>query len=125
MAKEHPTQPGESGATPARSEKQPIERAIEFIDQNRVTLPEAVTERDLKMLNAALRHFFADLRHACELFQASEGHDRAGAIGALGAMWRLIALFEQPLAENLHVPILRLQDALMALDDNEVDLMLR
>jgi hypothetical protein len=102
-----------------------IEAAIDFIDRMKGTLPEALTARDLKALNAALSFFFADLRHAWTLFQASEGHGRAGAIWALGAMWRLVVLFQQPLADNLQVPILRLQDALRTLDDNEVDPMLK
>jgi hypothetical protein len=76
-------------------------------------------------LNAGLGFFFADLRRALELFQQSEGQGRDGAIKALGAMWRLIALFKEPFAENLHVPVLRLQDALLALVENNVSPMLR
>jgi hypothetical protein len=98
--------------------------AIEFIDRMKGSLPEALTERDLETLNAALRFFFADLRAAWELFQASEDHGRAGAIKALAATWRFIALFQQPLSENLQLPILRLQDALAALDDNNISPML-
>jgi hypothetical protein len=69
--------------------------------------------------------FFADLRAAWELYQRSEGHGRAGAIKAISAAWRLIALFEKPFSENLHLPILRLHDALTALDDNNVSSMLQ
>jgi hypothetical protein len=120
MAKTPKKRPTEVTGAPAQ-----IDGAVEFIDQNKGTLPEALTTRDLETLNAALRFFFADLRRAWELFQSSEDHGRAGAIRALGAAWRLIALFKQPLAENLDVPILRLQDALMALDDNNVSSMVR
>jgi hypothetical protein len=102
-----------------------IEAAVDFIDRMKGTLPEVLTARDLKTLNAALSFFFADLRHAWTLFQALEGSGRAGAIRALGAMWRLVMLFQQPLADNLQVPILRLQDALRTLDDNKVDPMLK
>ena len=102
-----------------------IKTEVDFIDRMKGTLPEALTARDLKALNAALSFFFADLRWAWALFQASERHGRAGPFLALGAMWRLIALFKQPFAENLHLPILRLQDALTALDDNEVAPMLK
>jgi hypothetical protein len=35
-------------------------------------------------------------------------------------MWQFIALFNAPLAESLHAPILKLQDALVALDQNNV-----
>jgi hypothetical protein len=99
--------------------------ALEFIDRMKGSLPEAFTERDLDILNVALRFFFADLRTASELFHRSEGHGRSSAIKALGATWRLIALFERPLAENLHLSILHLQDALMALDNNTVSPMLK
>jgi hypothetical protein len=88
------------------------------------TLPELITVGDLETLNEGLGFFFADLRRAWELFQQSEGHGRAGAIKALGAMWRLMALFKQPSADNLFVPILLLQDALWALDKNTVSPML-
>jgi hypothetical protein len=98
--------------------------SIKFIDQAKGTLPEVVSERDLETLNAGLRFFFADLRHAFELYQRSEGHGRAGAVKALSAAWRFIALFSHPLADNLHVPILQLLDALAALDDNNIDPML-
>jgi ParB-like chromosome segregation protein Spo0J len=97
--------------------------AIKFIDRMAGTLSEELTERDLETLNAALRFFFADLRGAWDQFQA--GQDRKGAIQALAAMWRLIALFKSPLAETLHVPILLLQDALCALDKNKVAPMLK
>jgi hypothetical protein len=98
----------------------------QFLDRMNGTLPEQLTERDLDTLNAALRFLFADLRRARQLFQASDGHhDRAGAIRALGPVWRFIALFQQPLAENLHLPILQLATALMALDDNTVVPMLQ
>jgi hypothetical protein len=53
-----------------------IDSAVAFIDQNKGTLPEALTTRDLETLNAALRFLFADLRRAWELFQASEGRGR-------------------------------------------------
>ncbi len=99
--------------------------SIQFLDQAKGTLPEAISERDLETLNAGLRFFFTDLRAAFELFQGREGHDRASAIKALGAVWRFIALFAQPLAENLQVPILLLQDALVALNGNHVAPMLR
>jgi hypothetical protein len=102
-----------------------IETAVDFIDRMNGTLPEALTARDLKALNAALSFFFADLRWAWALFQASERHGRAGPFLALGAMWKFIALFKQPFAENLHLPILLLQDALTALDHNKVAPMLK
>ncbi len=99
--------------------------AVEFLDKMHGTLQELITTRDLETLNAGLSFFFSDLRRARELFQQSEGHGRSGAIKALGAMWRFIALFKEPLAECLHVPILRLQSELRALDQNTVSPILR
>jgi hypothetical protein len=106
----------------AQPEARPEEK---FLDRMKGTLPELITVGDLETLNAGLRFFFTDLRRAWELFQQSEGHGRAGAVKALGAMWRLIALFKQPFDESLYVPILRVQDALRALDGNTVSPMLR
>jgi hypothetical protein len=119
MAKTPKKRPTEVTSAPAQ-----INGAVEFIDQNKGTLPEVLTTRDLETLNIALRFLFADLRVASELFQRSESHGRAGAIKALGAAWRLIALFEQPFSENLHLPILHLQDALQKLDQGTVSPML-
>jgi hypothetical protein len=89
------------------------------------TLPEQITAGDLETLNAGLGYFFSDLRRAFALFQRSEAQGRPAVVKALGATWRFIALFNQPFAEILHVPILRLQDALLALDQNVVYPMLR
>ena len=40
-------------------------------------------------------------------------------------MWQFIVLFKSPLAELLHVPIHKLQDALVALDQNNVSPILK
>jgi hypothetical protein len=98
---------------------------IKFLDRMKGTIPELITVGDLETLNAGLGFLFADLRRALQLFEQSEGHGRAGAVKALGAIWRLVALFKQPYAESLILPILRLQDALLALDQNTVAPMLR
>jgi hypothetical protein len=98
---------------------------IEFLDRMKGTLPEHITGGDLETLNVGLGFFFTDLRRAFEQFQQSEHHGRAGAVRALSATWRLVALFKEPLAKNLHMPMLRLQDALLALDQSTVDPMLR
>jgi hypothetical protein len=88
------------------------------------TLPELVTTPDLETLNTGLRFFFSELRLSSALFQQSGSGGRAGAVKALGATWRLVALFEQPLSQLLHVPILHLQDALQSLDEGTVSPML-
>ena len=122
MCSKKPSEPRPDAFTGAQGDARP---EIEFLDRMQGTLPELITVGDLDTLNAGLGFFFADLRRALELFQQSEGQGRAGAIKALGAMWQLIALFKEPFAENLHVPVLRLQDALLALVENNVSPMLR
>jgi hypothetical protein len=90
---------------------------FEFALRMQGTLPETVTASDLEILNSALGILFADLRRASH---EHGDNGRAGTVLALGAVWRFIALFESPLREGLHVPILRLQDALVGLDNNSV-----
>jgi hypothetical protein len=89
------------------------------------TLPELITKPDLKTLNSGLRFFFSELRRASMLFRQSGRGGRAGAVKVVGATWRLVALFQQPLSEVLHIPILRLEDALLKLDEGTVSPMLR
>ena len=50
---------------------------------------------------------------------------RRSVFGALGAFWSFITLFRTPLEQTLHVPILRLQDALLMLDQGQVEPMLK
>src|SRR5262249_50074649 len=50
---------------------------------------------------------------------------RQGAFTALAASWMFITLFRTTFNEELHVPILRLQDALSMLDKNRVEPLLR
>jgi hypothetical protein len=75
--------------------------------------------------NEGLRILFADLRRAAELSLDGKDHGRVGAAAALGALWRFVVLFEKPLAETLHLPILRLQDHLASLERGDVPAMLR
>jgi hypothetical protein len=91
-----------------------------FASRMQGTLPETVTAGDLAILNSGLRILFTDLRRARQRFQEGEGYGRAGAKDALGAVWRFIMLFDAPRSEALHMPILTLQDALRALDKNNV-----
>jgi hypothetical protein len=88
------------------------------------TLPETIVAGDLEILNSGLHLLFADLRRAYQYFQDGEGNGRGGASTALGALCRFIMLFEKPLAEGLQLPILDLQQALAALEDNNVSPML-
>jgi hypothetical protein len=97
-------------------------QAINFIDRMKGTLPEQITARDLDVLNAGLRFFFDDLRTASVCAKAD---GRVGAIQALAAAWRFVALFEQPFADLLHLPLLQLQVSLMTLDKGHVAAMLK
>lgn len=92
----------------------------EFLDRAKGTLPETVRDSDLAVLNEGLAFLFLRLREARRLFDEEGDNGRSGSFTALGGLWMFLALFEKPLAEGLHVPILRLQDALAALDNNLV-----
>jgi hypothetical protein len=89
------------------------------------TLPETIGEADLSTLNSALGFLFDRLREARAQFEREGGNGRLGALNALGACWTFITLFGAPLAENLHVPLVRLQDALAMLDQGRTDLMFK
>jgi hypothetical protein len=107
-----------AAATGAAGNVHPEQSAeLAFAWRMKGTLPEAISSKDLEILNAGLRFFFADLRAARTEFGDNQ---RDGVIKALGALLRFIALFEMPLAELLHVPVLVLHEALLGLDDNIV-----
>jgi hypothetical protein len=89
------------------------------------TLPETIGEADLGTLNSALGVLFGRLLEARAQFVKEGGNGRLGPSNALGACWTFITLFGAPLAENLHVPLLRLQDALAMLDQGRTDPMLK
>jgi hypothetical protein len=99
--------------------------SLEFVNQHAGSLPEAVAEKDLDTLNRGLDCLFADLRRAQKLYREKGDNGRAGASAALGACWRFVMLFEGPLAESLHAPILNLHSSLQALDCNLVTPMLK
>jgi hypothetical protein len=84
------------------------------------TLPETIGQSDVRTLNAGLRHLFARLREARRLFDEEKDGGRAGAFTALGAMWQFVVLFKSPHSQLLQLPILVLQDALAALEHNNV-----
>jgi hypothetical protein len=93
---------------------------IRFVEQHKGTLPETITRRDIKILNAGLRHLFARLREARRLYDTEKDSGRAGAFNALAAAWQFIVLFKSPRSQFLQVPFLKLQDALAALEKNNV-----
>jgi hypothetical protein len=98
---------------------------LEFWYRAKGTLPEAIQEADLNTLNSALGFLFERLRQAQARFEQDGDSDRQSVFSALGAFWSFITLFGGPLAENLHVPIMRLQDALLMLDRGRTEPMLK
>jgi hypothetical protein len=109
----------------ARKTKQNSERSTQppFLELG--TLPEKIGDADLSTLNSALSFLFGRLREArAEFDQEGEG-GRRGIVNALGAYWTFITLFRTPLAESLHVPILRLQEALAMLGQGRTEPMLK
>ena len=88
-------------------------------------LPEAIGVSDLDVLNSALERLFTQLRKAQVQFKIEGDDGRQGAFTALGALWKFITLFRRPREESLHTPILRLHDALVMLNQNRVEPILR
>ncbi len=93
---------------------------LAFLMRLKGSLPEIITESDLDTLNSGLGFLFARLRESRRQYDEGTDGGRVAAFTALGAIWQFIALFNSVLAEDLHVPILKLQDALTALDKNNV-----
>jgi hypothetical protein len=98
---------------------------VDFLERFQGSLPETMAERDLETLNLGLSFLFAWLREAKQQYEEGTDGGRVAAFTALGAMWQFIMLFNSPLAEGLHLPILKLQDALATLDKNNVLPMLK
>jgi hypothetical protein len=80
-------------------------------------LPDNIGPADLKALNQALAALFGELRFARSL--------SPGESVALGAVWRFLMRFEGVLAEGLHVPLMSLHSALLALNENNTEPMLK
>jgi hypothetical protein len=87
-------------------------------------LPEKIGTVDLETLNQAIAALMAELRIARSL-PAGETHGRQGAVAALIAVWSFLARFEPVLAEKLHVPLLSLHSALLALNENNIESILK
>jgi len=93
---------------------------LDFLKRYAGALPETIAEGDLETLNSGLVFLFAWLRDARRLYDEEGDGGRAAAFTALGAMGQFIMLFKLPLAELLHMPILNLQTAMAALEENNV-----
>jgi hypothetical protein len=88
------------------------------------SLPEKIGPADLKALNQALGALFVELRFARGL-PPGETHGRLGAVVALRAAWGFLMRFEPALAESLHVPLMSLHSALLALNENNIEPILK
>jgi hypothetical protein len=87
-------------------------------------LPEKIEPADFDTLNQALAALFQDLRFARSL-SPGETHGRLGVVVALSATWRFLIQFRPVLAETLHVPLMNLHNALLALNENNVEPILK
>jgi hypothetical protein len=86
-------------------------------------LPELIGADDVPHLNLALAEMFLLLRHATG--PRRQGEDRAAAIQALRALWTFVSRFDAGLRENLLAPLMSLASALMALDQGNVEPLLK
>jgi hypothetical protein len=75
---------------------------------------------DLPTINQALSALFAKLRSSLSLYQRHQLSDRAATIVSLNATWQFLMCFNTVLNEQLHLPLLNLSSALMALNNNNV-----
>ena len=87
-------------------------------------LPEHIGAADLEALNQALAALLGELRFARSL-PPGETQGRLGAVVALGTAWRFLTRFEPVLTETLHVPLMNLHSALLALNENNVEAILK
>jgi hypothetical protein len=112
-----------SSLPPAAPDDPPF---LEFWKRTKDTLPERIGEPDLSTLNSAIGFLFRQLRLARAQFER-EGDDagRDAAYTALGAFHMFVTLFRKTRDEALHVPIVRLQDGLLGLQQGRIDAMLR
>lgn len=88
------------------------------------SLPEKIGPADVEALNQALAELFGKLRFA-RTHPPGETHGRLGAVVALSASWRFLMRFDRVLAESLHVPLMNLHGALLALNENNVEPILK
>ncbi len=88
------------------------------------SLPEKIGPADLEALNQALGALFVELRFAHGL-PPGETHGRLSAVVTLRAAWGFLIRFEPVLAESLHVPLMSLHSALLALNENNIEPILK
>lgn len=83
-------------------------------------LPEKIAPCDLEALNEALSVLVGELRVARNL-PPGETHGRLSGVVAPSAAWRFLMRFEPVLTESLHVALVILHTALLALNENNVE----
>jgi hypothetical protein len=87
-------------------------------------LPETIGQDNLNKLNQALEALFGVLRDA-RRHQEGSHNGRAAAVVALRAVSFFLMRFQPALAETLHMPLLNLMGALLALNNNNVEPILK
>jgi hypothetical protein len=88
------------------------------------SLPETIGSNDLDGLNQKLETLLEGLRVARSL-PAGDTRGRLSAVVALGAVCTFLMSFRLVLAEGLHVPLLNLHGALLALNENNIEPILK
>jgi hypothetical protein len=88
------------------------------------SLPETIDSDNLEGLNRALEALFGHLRFARGL-PAGKTNGRANAAVSLSAVCTFLMHFHPALAEGLHIPLHNLHGALLALNENNIEPMLR
>jgi hypothetical protein len=88
-------------------------------------LPDYIGPDDLSRLNEALQLLFGELREAAELYRSAENGGRDGARRAVGAVAKFLTSFQAVKEEKLQAPLLLLVNALIALDNNLVEPMVK
>ncbi len=83
-------------------------------------LTESLSFDDLGQINDVLAALFVDLRKASQRYKNKDFSDRNATLIALGAASRFLMQFRAALDEQLHLPLMNLSSALIALSNNDV-----
>jgi hypothetical protein len=87
------------------------------------SLPETIGYNDLDCLNQNLETLFEG--SVARSLPAGDTRGRLSAVVALGTVCTFLMSFRLELAEGLHVPLLNLHGALLALDENNIEPILK
>jgi hypothetical protein len=88
-------------------------------------LPEAVSPADINIVNQALTSLFAKLREASKLYRDKPDHGRTGTVVALRAIMEFLLRFRSTVTDELHLPLTALASALVGLDHNKLEPILK